>query len=176
MIQKESLPYITRLRIVQLYAADFNTVLKYILSRKMMTHNREHGVSSSQLYAQKTKSTYDALITTRAIYDLARIRKENMVSILNDLKGNYDRIRPSLNAITTRRMGLPAQHVVCHARLLRQMQHQIRTGFGISEEAIEWSLEQNITVLDKVMVVGLPVGIDICFRWKLHMKKCQKTM
>ena len=125
MIQKEELPYITRLRIVQLYAADFNTVLKYVLSRKMMTHNRDHGCTSTQLYAQKTKSTQDALIASQVIYDMARVRRENLVSIFNDLKGNYDRIRPSLNAITTMRMGLPTEHAVCHARVLRQMKHQI---------------------------------------------------
>ena len=144
MIQKDSLPYITCLCIVQLYAADFNTVLKYILSRKMMTHNRDHGVTSPQLFAQKTKSTYDTLITSCSIYDMARVRRENLVSVFNNLKGCYDRIRPSLNSITTRRMGLPAEHAICHARVLRQMRHQIRTGFGISEDYIEWSEEENI--------------------------------
>lgn len=136
MIQKKPLPYITKLRIVQLYAADFNSVLKFVISKKMMTHNRKHGNVNEQLYAHKNKSTYDALITTRAMYDMARIRRENLISIFNDLKGCYDRVRPALNTITTRRMGLPKGHAVCHAKVLQLMKHRIRTGFGISSDSI----------------------------------------
>ena len=109
-----------------------------------MTHNIEHGNANHQLYAQKHKSTYDALITTRVMYDMARVRRENLVSIFNDLKGCYDRVRPALNTITTRRMGLPKGHAVCHAKVLRLMKHRIRTGFGISEESIFWTEFQNL--------------------------------
>ena len=68
---KTPMPYITKLQIVQLYAADFNSVWKYVLIKKMMTHDREHVNVNDQLYAQKYKSTYDALITT--MYDMARV-------------------------------------------------------------------------------------------------------
>merc|ERR1740139_16486 len=36
MIQKKSLPYINKLRIVQLYEADFNTMLKILIRRRLM--------------------------------------------------------------------------------------------------------------------------------------------
>ena len=88
MIQKKTKPFVNKLRIVQLYSADFNSVLKYILSKRMMDFNRLHGNSNHQLYAQKTKSMYDALITSRVMYDLARVKRENLISIFNNLKGN----------------------------------------------------------------------------------------
>ena len=50
---------------------------------------------------------YDALITVIVIYDMERAQKDYLVSIFNDLKGYYDRERPALNIVTTRRMGLP---------------------------------------------------------------------
>lgn len=172
MIQKRPLPYLNKLRIVQLYAADFNSVLKFVLSKNMMRHNGEHGNTSKQLYAQKTKATYDALITSRAIYDLARIRRDNIVSIFNDIKGNYDRVRPALNTITTRRMGLPKGHTVSHARVLRGMKHQIRTGFGISEESIEWDPTQNIGGLGQGNGSGPPSWHSHC----LPLESSYKSM
>ena len=53
MIQKDTLPQITRLRIVQLYEADFNSVLKLILGRRLMYHSESHGINSPQLYGSR---------------------------------------------------------------------------------------------------------------------------
>ena len=103
MIQKDDLPLITRLRIVQLYEADFNSVLKLVLGRRLMHHSEEHQINSPQLYgSRKKKSTHEALITLRYLYDLSRLDRCYMVSLFNDLRGCYDRIRPSLNTITAR--------------------------------------------------------------------------
>lgn len=144
MIQKKALPYINKLRIVQLYCADFNSYLKYIIGRRLMRHSEKHGVTNDQLYAKKGSSAKDALLTTRLIFDNSRLSRDNMVFILNDLKGNYDRVRPACNTITTRRIGLPKGPAVCHAMALRLMKHYIRTGYGISELYILWSITQNL--------------------------------
>ena len=142
MIQKDAEPKITRLRIVQLYEADFNSVLKFVLGRKLMHHADDHGINSPQLYgSRKNKSTHEALITLRVIYDMARLERCHMVSLFNDLKGCYDRIRPALNTITTRRMGCPAEMAVCHARTVRLMKHRVRTAAGLSVDSITWSKE-----------------------------------
>ena len=39
MIQKFSKPYITNMRIVQLYEADFNTMLKILMEKRLMGHS-----------------------------------------------------------------------------------------------------------------------------------------
>ena len=65
------------------------------------------------------------------------------MSIFNDLKGCYDRVRPALNTVTTRRMGCPKNVAVCQAATLRNMKHHIRTSFGISEEFLQWSKKVN---------------------------------
>ena len=162
MIQKKPLPYITKLRIVQLYEADFNSYLKFILGRRLSNHAIQHGVADRQLYATKGSSAQDALITARLMYDMTRLNRENLVSILNDLKGNYDRVRPGLNTITTRRIGLPKGPAVCHALALRLMKHFIRTGYGISELYILWSLTQNLGGLGQGNGAG-PIS------WHSHM-------
>ena len=68
---------------------------------------------------------------------MARHQRDYIVSIFNHLKGCYDRVRPAVNTITTRRMGLPKNIAVCHAATLRNMRHYIRTGFGISDRYIQ---------------------------------------
>ena len=144
MIQKKAKPFINKLRIVQLYEADFNSLLKYLLGRRLMVHSEKHGLNGHQLYgSRKGRTTYDALITTRVIYDMARVQRSYIISIFNDLKGCYDRIRPALNTITTRRMGLPKNIAICHARTLRQMEHMLRTGFGVSAGSIKWDATTN---------------------------------
>jgi hypothetical protein len=108
MIQKVSKPYVTKLRIMQLYEADFNTMLKLMLGRRLMGHSEKYGLNGHQLYgSRKGKSTYEALITVRVIYDMARTQRDYLVSMFNDLKGCYDRVRPALNTVATRRIGLP---------------------------------------------------------------------
>ena len=65
---------------------------------------------------------------------MARTQQDYIISLFNDLKGAYDRVRPALNTVTTMRGGLSKEEAVCHAMALRKMKHHIRTGFGISEE------------------------------------------
>ena len=75
MIQKSKLAYVTKLRIVQLYEADFNTMLKFLLGFSLMKHSEYHGINGHQLYGSwKGKCPHDALITVRVIYDMARLQ------------------------------------------------------------------------------------------------------
>ena len=74
MIQKKAKPFINKLRIVQLYEADFNSLLKHLLGRRLMDHSEQHGLNGHQLYgSRKGRTTYDELTTTLDIYDMARI-------------------------------------------------------------------------------------------------------
>ena len=69
----------------------------------------------------------------RVLHDMARLDRVYMVSLFNDLKECYDRIRSSLNTITLRRMGCPRGVAICQAEALRKMKHAIKTTYGISE-------------------------------------------
>ena len=145
MLQKKEKPWLHKLRIVQLFEADFNSVLKFLLGRRLMAHGEKHGLNSPQLYgSRKKKYSLEALIMLRVMYDMARLDRVNMVSLFNDLKGCYDRIRPSLNTITMRRMGCPKEVAVCQATALRKMKHVLRTSFGLSKESIQWDTTNNI--------------------------------
>ena len=101
--------------------------------------NEEHRINRHQLFgSRKGKSTYNTLVTVRVIYDMVRVQRNYIVSMFNDLMSCYDRTRPALNTVTTRRMGLPKNVAVCHAKTLRLMKHHIMTGYGISKECLQW--------------------------------------
>ena len=135
MLQKKELPWFHKLRIVQLFEADFNSVLK-CLERKLMRYSEMHGINSDQLYgSRKQKSAIEALITLRIMYDMARLERLYMVLLFNDLKGCYDCIRPSLSTITMKKMGCPKEAIICQAKALQAMQHAIRTSFGVTKSS-----------------------------------------
>ena len=67
------LSYVNKLQIIQLYKADFNTMLKKLLDMRLMEHINKHGLNGHLLFgSMRGKSTYDALITVRVIYYIAR--------------------------------------------------------------------------------------------------------
>ena len=105
MLQKKKLPYVDKLRIVQLFEADFNSALKYILGRKLLYRGEEQKINSNQTHGSRPgRSTHDALTVTALTYDLARLERLNIVSIFNDAAGCYDRMLHNLMTVTTRRM------------------------------------------------------------------------
>ena len=140
MLQKKKIPYIDKLRIIQLFEADFNSCLKYILGRKLLYHGEDQCINSNQTHGSRPgRSTHDALTVTALSYDLARLERLTMVSIFNDAAGCYDRMLHNLMTVTTRRMGCPKEAALCHARVLNSMKHYIKTANGISSEYIQAS-------------------------------------
>ena len=136
--KKKTLSFTTKLRIIELFEAYFNSSLKLFMGRRLMRHTEIHKLNGNQLYARKGKTTYETLITIRVIYDMARLQRDYLISLFNDLIGNYDKIRPALATITTRRIKRPKSVAECHARTLRGMKHKVRTDFGISPEISKW--------------------------------------
>ena len=159
MIQKLKVAYVTKLRIVQLYEADFNTMLKFLLGYRLMKHSVHYGINGHQLYgSRKGKCPYDALITVRVIYDMTHLQRDYIISLFNDLRGAYDRVCPILNTVTTMRMGLSKTEAVCHAAAL-MMRHFLRTDFGVSMEYLIWDLINNPGGLGQGNGGGQPASI-----------------
>ena len=72
---KKAKTLINKIHIFQLYKADFNSYLNNILGRRLMEHSKTHRLNEHQLYGtRKERITYDTFITTRVIYDMAKIQ------------------------------------------------------------------------------------------------------
>ena len=74
---------------------------------------------------------------------MACTQRDYIITLFNDLKGAYDRLRANLNTITTRGIYLSKKEAMCHAIALRKMRHFIRTWFEISEEYLIWDCINN---------------------------------
>ena len=108
MLQKKRARYIDKLRIIQLFEADFNSALKYILGRKLLYHGEDQCINSNQTHGSRPgRSTHDALTITTLSADLARLERLTMIIIFNDTAGCYDRMLHNFMTVTARRMGCP---------------------------------------------------------------------
>ena len=126
MIQKKRLPYIDKLRMVQLFETDFNSALKYMLDRRRLYHGEEEGINSNQTHdSRPDRATHNALTIAILSADLERLKRLAMVTIFNDAAGYYDRMLHNIMTVTTRRMGCPKAAALCHAQVLNRMKNNI---------------------------------------------------
>jgi hypothetical protein len=70
MLQKDKVPYLHRLRIIQLFEGDFNGALKYLLGRLLMYHIVHQNECDKQAFGSiPGRTAHEALITLQLIYD-----------------------------------------------------------------------------------------------------------
>lgn len=138
MLRKEEKPYIHRLRIIQLFEADFNIGLKIIYSRRMMKQGEKFLFSGEQAQGgRQGRTAHDHLSNLQYTAINAAVTRTPIVFCFNNQKGNFDRIRLNVNSIGSRRMGTPKNATLAHASTLCNMKHQIRTIFGDSSDCIQ---------------------------------------
>lgn len=51
---------------------------------------------------------------------MAHIQHDYIVSLFNGLNEEYDRVRPNINTVTTRRIGLSKEEAICHTTVLQK--------------------------------------------------------
>ena len=145
MLQKKKVAFIDKLRIIQLFEADFNSALKYVLGRRLLYYSEEQGLNSNQTHGSRPgRSTHDALKINTLTYDIARLDRTTMITLFNDAAGCYDRMRHNLTTITTRHMGCPKSFALCHARVQNTMKHFVKTTAGTLKEYFQASALLNI--------------------------------
>lgn len=142
MLKKEKLPYIHRLRIIQLFEADFNAALKIFYSKKMMPHGDKHNFSGEQAQgARKGCTIHDLISNLRYTAINSELARTPTTYCFNDQVGNFDHIRHNLNAVLQCRMGIPKQVTLTTAKTLSHMEHRVRTVHGDSKKCIHPSIE-----------------------------------
>lgn len=136
MIEKDpGNPKINRLRIIHLFEADFNFLLKLMWGHRLvrraveldLLHHGQHGSIPG-------RTTLDPIMLTQLTSDITRIQKTNMVRFDNDASACYDRIIVALGMLAARRCGMPENAVCTHAHALEWMKYKVKTIYGISED------------------------------------------
>ena len=100
-------PVVERLRVIQLFEADYNFVLRVIWGRRLVCSAQKFGIYMSAQRAQPGNLCIAAALNKVLSYDMIRQTKKIAASFDNDAKGCYDKIVPPQAMINCRRLGLP---------------------------------------------------------------------
>jgi len=169
MLKKKTHPWIDKLRIIELFEADYNTAVK-IYMRRLMFHQIKHKIVQDGTYGSLPGgSTYDALFTRKLTFDLHHITKEPLLLIDNDAKACYDRIIPTLATHLLTIQGVPANiSEVIHKQLISRQSH-VMTGLGISTTFNQSSLTNPLYGIGQGSGAG-PAA------WHAHLLKMIQTL
>ena len=93
MLMKLKKPYVTKLRIIQIFEGDMNGGLKYLFGRELMKRLVKDGVIDAQAYGSVPgRDPLEAMKILQYMYDNHRLMKRDLAVIFNDAAGCYDRI------------------------------------------------------------------------------------
>ena len=140
MLMKMKKPYVTKLRIIQIFEGDMNGGLKYLFGRELMKRLVKDGVIDSQAYGSiPGRDPLEAMKVLQYLYENHRLLKKDLVIIFNDAAGCYDRVRANQAELASRRVGCSTDISKTHTAIQTNMTHYVKTSAGISRGVIKWA-------------------------------------
>lgn len=120
------------MRIIGLVEADFNTALKILFAKQLMTNAEKAGISSDQWGGRANRSAPDCATRKLLTWEDARISKKNVGSFFGDLASCFDRMKTSISNVVAAKKGMPASVGEARSLTVRGMQRHVRTAGGTS--------------------------------------------
>jgi hypothetical protein len=150
---------IDKLRVIHLFEADYNLILKIIWSRRAVWHAHccdviNHGQSGSR----PGRRAIDVVIMKEMKYQYARFTKTNLGTIDNDAKSCYDRIICNVAMLISQYYGIPRELCNLQAENLRKTKFYIRTGLGESKNITHTQKIHQSMAQDRGAVLALLYG------------------
>ena len=104
MLEKDKgSPKLDRLRIIQLFKADYNFPFSLVFGHRLMSFARKHcQFNLSQYGSTKGKQAQSAILNNILTYDYFRLQREDAATSEFDAAANYDRILPAIAVIACR--------------------------------------------------------------------------
>ena len=138
MLMKDELPFIHRLRIIQLFEGDMNGALQLLFGKRQMRYMEQHNLNSDATYGgRKGKSCHQALNRIQYTTLYSRTMRQPMGLIDVDATGCFDRMVGRLLSLINQCNGMTQQAASCQAETLHNMRHYVKTTRGISEKYIK---------------------------------------
>ena len=124
-------PIIEKLRIISLFQADFNFMLKVVWGRRLVWFAEENkSLGHANHGSRSGMQSLDCSVEKVVVYDHCRLSRTNLITIDNDAKSCYDRILKPLAMAACIAYGLPLLAAVMHNKVHHGMSHTIRTRHG----------------------------------------------
>ena len=126
---------INRLRLINLYEADYNLALKFFWPHKAIKLVDKLGLlgekqwGTKPLYSVEQPALMDEFIT-----DVHRITCRHMAKLQNDATACYDRMISNLTSLVSRSYQVPDNAYKIQATTLKEMKYRVITSLGISED------------------------------------------
>ena len=146
MIEKQpGNPKINKLRVIHLYEADYNAILKIVWARKVVWHAHDNDtLNNGQAGSRPGRNAIDVVIQKDMKYLNSRLTKTNIATMDNDAKSCYDRILCNLAMIISQYFGISNTSAAVQATTLKLMKFRLRTATGNSNKTYQHSDETPI--------------------------------
>lgn len=142
MIEKQpGCSRINKLRVIHLYEADYNIILKIIWARKLVWHAHDNEMlNMGQAGSRPGMNAINVVVIQKdQKYSFSRLTKTNLATMDNDAKSCYDRIIVNLSMITSQYFGISKKTALVQAKTLHKMQYRLRTAMGNSKKTYQHS-------------------------------------
>ena len=117
-------PVLEKLRVIMLYEADFNFVLKLIWGHRLVRHAEKYQILGLSNHGSRPgRQTKDAHMEKLLLYENARLTSTSLITMDNDAKSCYDRIIKTLALLACIGVGLPIMAATMHNRTHSRMSH-----------------------------------------------------
>lgn len=127
-------PRIDKLRIIQLFEADFNVALKIKIGQQLMRHPHMNTILGNDMHGVHNRRTaHDTLITQKITINIAK-QKQIPGTILNlDVSKCFDKLFPNMSALDFKSVVTPKCFCCVLMKTISNMKQKVRTAHGVSK-------------------------------------------
>jgi hypothetical protein len=126
---------INKLRVIHLYEADYNLLLKIMWARRLVWHLHDHDrLNKGQVGSRLGRNSIDVVIQKEMKYLYSSLTHTGMLTMDNDAKSCYERIICNLAIIILQYYGLSTKTVNAQGQISKRMKYRQRTALGDSKK------------------------------------------
>jgi hypothetical protein len=122
------------MRIICLFEADFNTMLKWLFNKHIMPNAEKSGLSPNQWGGRNSRSAPACAMRKLLTWEYARYTKTVLTSFLADLQSNFDCILPDMSSLFLIKKGMTKEAAHLRAATMAELDRSVRTAHGTSTE------------------------------------------
>jgi Reverse transcriptase (RNA-dependent DNA polymerase) len=129
MIEKiPGCPRLDKLRVIHLFEADYNLVLKVLWGKRLVENADSMDLlHQGQSGSRPNRRCVDVVLGKTMKYEYALLTRTSLAVLDNDAKACYDRIVCNLASTVSKKFGMPANAVRLQAATLENMRYNLRT-------------------------------------------------
>jgi Reverse transcriptase (RNA-dependent DNA polymerase) len=133
-------PQINKLRVIHLYKADYNLMLKILWAQRLVWHVHDlNKLNEGQAGSRPGHNAIDAVIKKEMKHPYALLTRTGLATMDNDAKSCYDWIMCNLAMIVSQFYGITKEGASTQATTLQQRCFRIRTALGDSKQLYKHS-------------------------------------